>query len=516
MATPPPNPETYGWDTVFAVDVDVVNAYLARLPASPEYIKTAPGGAGGSRTLTWTFGNWSITDTPGGSKLEVKIPFHSGKLVQNGVETSLTSWSCKVTFPAHFDTTDTSARLVARTKSGANWVESLFIVDTRTDVLVTTDEAGVVQAMMLEWFVPTSKPGEPPPPPPSDAITLFNREFLTVDFGADAGAKGVEWLKPIWFGFAGGVMADGDTKALGILAMTADPDEKDQAKALAAAKARAADPKTLVALSPYAIPEGATAGFLMSSHVVLRNLLIPGCQYAFNGDVGDYQIREGNTVTNAAELSFTQKMDGSDRDAYLEKGALTVEFFDDKLNIKMSPMVVSSQFAGLKVDATVDQAYTAYLDTAGGDEPKPVMLMTAYDLQPPSTSVHQGTGVAVSETLLPLAFLAVTTALAIVTPKGLIKGAKTRFNLSDYGAKIWSRVIVVGVGGLLTIASSLYGWFALDLAIHDHDIPDFSTTLNAGLGKITWPGNHTTVFHPTAVRFAKGLLVTVSVDAPSV
>ena len=69
-----------------------------------------------------------------------------------------------------------------------------------------------------------------------------------MDIGDTVASKGLAWLKPQVPAFAGGVMADQVTKALGILAMTGDDLADAQVRAAAAP----------LQLSPYAIPENAT------------------------------------------------------------------------------------------------------------------------------------------------------------------------------------------------------------------------------------------------------------------
>ncbi len=109
-------------------------------------------------------------------------------------------------------------------------------------------------------------------------------------------------------------MANQVTKALGILAMTGDDLADAQVRAAAAP----------LQLSPYAIPENATAGFIISARLFLRHMLMPACAGAFGGNEQDptkqFEIYGDGSLKlrNHRALEFTQELKGVQRAAHIE------------------------------------------------------------------------------------------------------------------------------------------------------------------------------------------------------
>ena len=92
-----PSPDTYGWDTVFAISIDRVNPALATIAESSSYSMTQPV-TGGSATVDFSLKNWRITDTPGGDRLVVAMDF--------GATSRLTSTSSAIPASTSLDTMD--------------------------------------------------------------------------------------------------------------------------------------------------------------------------------------------------------------------------------------------------------------------------------------------------------------------------------------------------------------------------------------------------------------------------
>jgi hypothetical protein len=484
-------PDTFGWDTVFAISIAKVNEYLGNVPPSDSF-STQAEVTGGTTRLDWSFENWRITDTPIGGKIEVTLDFGPGSTMTRpdggGTKTVPleSQWSCVVVFEAHFDDTDpTTRQLVARTAQGAPWasvrIES-SIADTPTRI--------ALQSLVSRWF------REAP-----EAVALFEQEFATVNVGDIVAGEGLDWLKPRVLAFAGGLMADQVTKALGILAMTGDD--------LADAQTRAG--QATLQLSPYAIPANATSGFVISARLFLRHMLMPACAGTFGGSQQDptkhFELYGDGTpqLRNRTALDFTQELSGAQRAAHIKAEGLNFGFEGERLRMRIAQNV-ATHVAGLSLDATTTQAYIAILMNKP-DAPGAVFLLENDGYSEPDIVVVREPWVTALQAVGEALVLALSAALAVVSFRGpLMRQA----GLDSTAAKIWARVIAAVfalVGTALVNVPSYIEW-ALQGEVHR--FPDFGSFLNkAYLDRIVWPGQGPTQFTTTAVRFANGLQIAI-------
>ncbi|MGH6911954.1 MAG: hypothetical protein ACREEG_17345, partial [Phenylobacterium sp.] len=95
-------PDTYGWDTVFAISIDKVNLALAQKPPSATFSATAPT-TNGTASLNWSLTKWEVTDTPGGADIKISMrfgPLSQLTLTAGGVDTNydiaLSGYLCTV------------------------------------------------------------------------------------------------------------------------------------------------------------------------------------------------------------------------------------------------------------------------------------------------------------------------------------------------------------------------------------------------------------------------------------
>lgn len=484
-------PDTYGWDTVFAVSITAVNVALKKVTASPRYAVSSAI-TGGTATVDWSFVNWRIVDTPGGDRLVVMIDFNSGSTLtrtsstgQRVVRLDQPTWSCRIEFQAHFDEADpVTRRLRARTSQGGSWATVEIVPG---DLNAPFGDVSALQLMLVDWFNNNEL-----------AVKLFQQEFVSVDVGAALGSGGLAWLKPRTLGYAGAVMADNVTKAIGILAMTTD-------KSPAAAT---------LALSPYAMLANAKAGFVVSRELVMRNLIMPACASAFSddgqGNLADFEVFiEGNAtmqVRNSAALRFKHDLDGEQRVATLAAQALNVSLNGDTLSLKMTPMNVETTHPGFTLDAKIQERLTMSLidkpDTPGAK----FFALTNSAPQEPEVTVVMAPWVTVTMAVATALALVLAGALAVVSFKGPLM---SKMGLSSQSAKIWARVLA-GVGGAVGFVGSMAPeWMKLALEGQTHQIPEFAPFLTAGLGNIRWPDGTQAVFVAAEGQFANGMLITI-------
>lgn len=495
-------PDTYGWDTVFAIDIDEVNRALATLPASRTYSVTLPI-IDGSAALDWAFGNWRITDTPGGNQVEVTLDFEPGSALTMKTSgdkvTRLDGWSCSVLFAAHFDEIDPVTHgLKARTATGTDWASVNVRLPAGLDPRDYFNETNSISALLRQWFDSAS-----------EAVALFDQEFATVNIGADLAARDVYYLQPLVLGFAGAVMADGITKALGILAMTRDsPPGKEGAdpekeRKDADARARTAS----LQLSPYAIMPNAKAGFVVSSRVFLEHMMKPACASTYGVKPEAFEVHgaDSRQLRNAATLSFKQKLDGVDRAATISAGNLNLAFDGDKLRLTITAMHMETAWPGFTLSVTLREAFMMSL-VPKADKDDTIFMLNNVDAIDPDIQTNITPGVQIATAVVGTVLAVAGAALGVMTVKGpLVK------HLSATAAKYVARIIAGAAGTLGAVIAVTPQLIEAGLQAGDpKGIPGFQDALNVGLARISWPGRPDTKFVPVEGHFANAMVVTIN------
>ena len=474
-------PDTHGWDTVFAISILEVNKLLAKLPDSPQFEAVRSTNLVDLK-LSWRFTNWSITDTPGGAQLQVRMEFSDDSLLSHSdgtADTSLAGLACDVTFQAHFDDTDPQTQKL-RAKTTGTWA-TVALVALDGGGLPNPNDTFAIKSILKDWF---DQPGE--------AVELFQQEFAAVNMGAEMAAKGLEWLAPKRLGYAGAVMADGVTKALGILAMTGDKAPSDAE----------------LKLSPYVIPPNATAGYILSAELFLRHMLLPASAGAFGGEVADFEIvgLANDQLRNKNTLKFTLKIDSKSKPASIDAGQLQFSFAGDKLKMSITPMHAGTDFGWITLDATINEEFTTALIQHPDVPDGTIFTLSSAQYREPDIAVVIEHEAAVAEAVLTSLVAVLSIALMVVSFKGPISKATNK--LGPLEAKIWARIAAGGLLALGEVAVNMPGWLALAVEGQTKHIPDFNMVLNEGLKGIVWPGGNA-VLEPVAGEFANGLLVTV-------
>ncbi len=474
----PNNPDTYGWDTVFAISTDRVNLALAKLPSSSPYSAMS-----GGYMLEWTFLGWQVTDTPGGAEMVVTMRFGSNSKLTTPAGTfdvSQAGYRCTVTFEAFF----AGGKLVANTGANKAWAAVDVSVPERPG---SFDEQVALVALLSDWFKG------------SDALKLFEQEFMSFDMSGDIGENDLPWLIPKQsLGYAGGVMADGVTKAIGVLAITTTTADGSP-KAFGELK-----------LSPYSIPANAAAGFVMSRELVMTNLIMPAVAGAFSmdgtGNEGDYSLSQQSfQLTNIADLAFKHELDGTEEPCTIAAGKLKLWQEADRLYMTVQPMTMNTSTSGLLLDANISETMEMSLVAKPNDPDSQIFMLSNVDPQAPDVSPRFTIGAQAGAVAVGAIVLLGSIILGVVGFRGPLQ----RCGLSAQGAKVWSRVIaaIVAVVGLtVALVPQIITW-AREGQVKN--IPDIGPLINTPLRRISWPGGMKTKFVARDGRFANGILLTV-------
>lgn len=483
-------PDTSGWDTVFAMTLPVANLALKKVPPSPLYTKVMPLSNQATGTLTWSLAAWSIVDAPGGSEMSVSMAFGATwKFVQEGGILPGTSaldvpgFACDVTFEAYFP--ELSNKLTARTANGSSWAKVTF----KHPPGFNASKALIIETILSDWFK-----NDP------EAIELFSNEFMSLDMSDAIGQDHLKWLKPDQLGYAGGTMADGVTKAIGIPALTVVGDGSQR---------RTIPPGARLQLSPYAIPSGASAGFQMSRELVMTNLFTPAVATAFSNDVDPdlthFTLSEdGSTLTNNVALSYKQPVEGVDRICTIDNGKLSARLGGNRLVISVSPLTVETSLAGLLVDAQIVENLELSLVPIPGKTDAKILMLENVDAQDPVMS-HHYTGTSVISMAVIGALIAIVGLVLMVVS---FKGPLAR-RLTTISAKIISRVIAAAVAGAGLLIGTILVIIQAAVPENVDELPSIDPLLNAAIGRFDWPAGATVRFAATSGSFANGILMAV-------
>lgn len=483
-------PDTFGWDTVFAMKLPVANLALAKLAPSPIYTRQMPLSNQATGTLTWSLEKWEIIGAPGGSDMSISMAFGAASKFEQVGGTSpgspkldVAGFACDVTFEAYFP--EFSSKLTARTASGVSWAKVTFRHPPGFDA----SWALIIETILSDWF--TNDP---------EAIELFSSEFMSLDMSDAIGQDHLKWLKPDQLGYAGGTLADGVTQAIGILALTVVGDGSQR---------RTIPPGARLQLSPYAIPAGASAGFQMSRELVMTNLFKPGVASAFSNDVNPDLTRftlseDGSTLTNNVALSYKQAIEAVDRTCTIENGQLSARLGGNRLVLNVSPLTVETSLPGLLVDAQIVENLELSLKAIPGKADAKIFMLENVDAQAPVMN-HHYTGTSVISMAVIGALIAIVGLVLMVVS---FSGPLAR-KLTATSAKIISRVIAAAVAGAGLLISTILVIIQAAVPNNLDELPSIDPLLNMAIGRFNWPTGTTVRFAATSGSFANGILMAV-------
>ena len=486
-SSPTQYPESYGWDTVFALTLPAATKLLAALPPSPTFTATTPV-TGGTATLSWNFADWDITNVLGGAMIEMSMHFGANSsltmpkaIVADPIALDRSGIRCKIEFEASF--VPGTGKLMPVT--GTDWAT----VDVVVPVLFNGTAKQSLQTILQDWIAS------------DDAQALFATELLTLDMSSEVENE-VPWLRPTLYGFAGGTLASG-AKAIGIMTMAAG-----------SAVGGAARAPGRLALSPAAIPDNAEAGYYLSRDLVMANMFIPAIIANFSNDkigkISDYDVAASDSrLTNRAPLAFTIEMEEQRRGCTIEAGKLSAWIDGRYLYLSIEPLTAETSIAGLLVDAVMREKFTLSLEPLPNKSDSSILTLKSID--PQITLAHRNSTTVTVSTLSIAAALAIVGAvLAVVSPKGFLRD---KLGLSAEMAKIWARVIVAAVG---VVGGVLIGGIPFIVAAaregRTEEIPVIDALLNTLLARIQWPEKGKTRFLATEGSFANGILMAVKLD----
>ncbi len=271
----PNTASTNNWDTVSAIKFKSLNAAIKNLHSSPSsFSGNVQSPSGDQAVIAADFGDWQLSGGSGGL-VHMKLPFSSA--------TSEPPGGSKTDLGDGFAVIEVDLTYIPQpgeTESRALKIDAEHAVTSADVTMAENDNRNwgpYVSEALTTWL--------------KTHLQSFNHVFAVVNLGFQEENKTFRWLKPTKVGYAVEVVGDNvDDYVFAVLAMT----ENRPGSGLSDQ------------VSPFAIPSGADAGFLISTERFMEKMVLPGVYPIFKGaGEGDFDITaDGTQVTNVKELNF--------------------------------------------------------------------------------------------------------------------------------------------------------------------------------------------------------------------
>lgn len=318
--------DTYGWDTVFGIRIDDVNAAIESARSSPSSFQVTGTDALSDVkfALSGSFSDWRITRGGSGKLLHMSAPVTHMDIKSSEAELSFSDGEFVIEVRLHYlphtsqpeGSTGTFHDLKVKHSSDdsdnepvVTIVSSHFPQDNYGQFQIDVESA------MRDWF--------------NSHLQDLTHTFATVNLNRTADNGQFKWLLPTYTSYAYIDGTTDDNSILGILCMTDD---------------RSADGK-VEELSPNVIPEGSRAGFLISAERFLSQMVLPSMGIVFKGSsASDYELSTDNksiTLRNNNPVKIDDVIHKGKAYALTLK-ALTIATTDERLTIDATTMVEPS------------------------------------------------------------------------------------------------------------------------------------------------------------------------------
>lgn len=311
-------PETYGWDSVFAIRLALFDRLIPPSPITAFTVNIDFCGVGKPDTsICWAFGQWQATAVYG-AIVQISAPLVSATLAVDGGPANAIDANCQV-----------AINLVLCGQQDRP--------DTWASVKVTTDPAdlkteGRMQYALLNWFAT------------KEAWAIIDAIFepLQIDRGADGASQ---WARP-------------QTSRLAGTTLAYPPPDEDSAKSCGIAflaKTLTADATgARLALSPYAVAAEADGAYIISSGLLLSGIIAPALARAFGTSDKtakiDFSMSDDVLVTNTIPLTYGfEGSDGKQYQGAIATGDLKIRIEDDALTLTFESIDFDVAIVGVQL-----------------------------------------------------------------------------------------------------------------------------------------------------------------------
>lgn len=468
---------TYGWDTAFAVRIEDANRLLTRPTSQPRQFRSVAEAQPGSPSpvAEWSFTPWALAEASG-SQVVIATQLADGRLHYGGVTVDLAGLGCLITCEMVFKPVGSAEHeLDANGEPSREWA-ALDIQDN--EGRLSFSDLANLRRCLDSWFRT------------KEARTEFKEHFSGLVINTVEAKHGLAWLTPRAVGFAGAIMSD-NSRAIGILARTDGGDVTGCS----------------YQLSPYAIPDGAQAGFVISAETFLRHMLMPALPHAFGGAADDYAIYDGNKIWNVQPLKLSFRTgDGKSFTGTIAPKKLDIALSGPELVLRIHDLAIPIDWGPFKKVQTfhfvMEHRLGLTLISPDADPEHKVLSLTETEEPQPKLSTEDSLGLDIAKAAVEF--------VALV-------GAAVASHFAGRGAaaKGFSKIASRFLAGIVFVVIEAAGYAVAHLPNIMADIdrgsleklPDFSAFLNRSLRHICWP--NATDYELTSAAFCDGVQIGV-------
>lgn len=376
--------DTEGWHTVAAITYSDVNAAIAANGTKPASFQVTATDE--SVSSSGQFGDWVLTLGGSGPNISMRIGITGGSITgpfgQHGAETTLPVAACafpilvRAQYIPH--TGDPNVHDLKLDNSGQGGDSAPVTVGAYLDNKQPTSSflanAGL-QELLQQWL--------------TDNINQFNALFASVDLDADYTLEGLSWLKPTYKGYA-------------VAERVADPTLDNSTFAVMCLIDGDKPPADLAyAVSPFAIPDGARAGFLISANKFLQHMMLAAVPAMFKDIQNDDPTKhfvidnDGTRIRNTGGLKLLKvKLEnGHEVEPAISASQFAISVQEQELVIAMTDMVFEYS-PGITVHLNYQGSSSLYYDKTKG------LLDLAIKVQSGNGSVEVSKAIQITDIVL--------------------------------------------------------------------------------------------------------------------
>lgn len=251
--------ETYGWDTIFAIDIEQLNTAISEVTEIPQSLDLKSSGM----DVTIDFGKWTIGNGGDGKIINFILPIMSGNLNMGSHSINIPEGNAILEVELDFFDTDNqtndpniSTKHLKLSQSKTNSEGNSPVTVTKVEFDKTNNDV-ILQGLLLEklqdWI--------------DTNIHIFDVIFATVNLSNSIDTGNFSWVKPTSVDYAFISNEDQSKSYLGILSMT---------------EGRSTNGLT-PQLSPFTLIPKSSLGYLISSERCLTKLIKPSVTGYFTG-----------------------------------------------------------------------------------------------------------------------------------------------------------------------------------------------------------------------------------------
>lgn len=241
--------DTNGWHTVAAITYADVNKAIAEAGKGPQSFDQAASDH--SAMVSGTFGKWSLTTGGSGPVMMMALPITGGNVMVGDTQYPITPCTATIRLQATY-VPQSNSSVVNLVNDSTQPVAVESCLPAQSNFLADAS----LKELLGIWL--------------NANLNAFSAVFASVDLDGQFTKQGVSWLNPSFKGYAVAEPTQAPTLQNSVFAVLCLIDETPE------------PPGLVWQVSPYAIPSGANAAFLIAPEKFLSHMMLAAVPAMFN------------------------------------------------------------------------------------------------------------------------------------------------------------------------------------------------------------------------------------------